>query len=59
MFKQAALSVVGESATGIVETKDPNNVALDGALARRLDGIGDAAQKAALSEARMSARTIC
>src|SRR5579863_8307882 len=52
-FKQTALSFVGEPVTRI-ETQDPGDVALGGALARALDGIDDAAQKAALREARLS-----
>jgi len=59
MFKQAALNFVGEPATRIAETKDPGDVALDGALVRQRNGIDDAAQKAALREARLSAGTIC
>ena len=59
MFKQAALKFVGEPVTGIAETKDPGDVALDGALVRQRNGIDDAAQKAALREARLSAGTIC
>jgi len=62
MFKQAALNFVGEPAIGIAETKapgDPGDVALDGALVRQRNGIDDAAQKAALREARLSAGTIC
>jgi hypothetical protein len=61
-FKQAALNFVGEPATGIAETKvsgDPGDVPLDGALVRQRNGIDDAAQKAALREARLSAGTIC
>jgi hypothetical protein len=58
MFKQAALNFVGEPATGIVETKDSDDVALDGALVRQGNGIDDAAQKAVLREARLSAGTI-
>jgi hypothetical protein len=57
IFKQAALSFVGESAIWIAETKDPGDVALDGALMRQLNGIDDAAQKAAPSAAMRSART--
>ena len=59
MFKQAALNFVGEPGTGITETKDPGDVALDGALVRQRNGIDHAAQKAALREARLSAGTIC
>jgi hypothetical protein len=59
MFKQAALKFVGEPVTGIAETKDPGDVALDGALVRQRNGIDDAAQKAALREARLSAAMIC
>ena len=59
MFEQAALNFVGEPGTGMVETKSPGDVALDGALARQLNGIDDAAQKAAPRESRFRARTIC
>ncbi len=59
MFKQAALNFVGEPATGIAETKDPGDVALDGALVRQLNGIDDAVQKAAPGEARLATGTIC
>jgi hypothetical protein len=59
MFKQAALKFVREPATVIAETKDPGDVALDGALVRQRDGIEDPAQKAALREARLSAGTKC
>jgi hypothetical protein len=59
MFKQAALNFVGEPATRIAETKDPGDVPLDGALVRHLNGVDDAAQKAALRRARLSARTTC
>jgi hypothetical protein len=59
MFKQAPLDFVGEPATGIAETKDAGDVALDGAAVRQCDGIDDAAQKAALREARLFAGTIC
>jgi hypothetical protein len=59
MFKQAALNFVGEPATGIIETKDPDDIALDRALVRQGNGIDDAVQKATLREARLSARTIC
>ena len=59
MFKQAALNFVGEPVTGIAETKDPCDVALDGALVRQRNGIDDAAQKAALRGPRLSAGTIC
>ena len=58
MFKQAALNFVGEPATGIAETKDPGDVALDGALVRQRNGIDDAAQKAARG-ATLSAGTTC
>ena len=57
MFKQSALDCVGESAVGIVETKDPGDVALDGAPVRQLEGIDDAAQKTAPRAARRSARS--
>jgi len=59
MIKQAALNFVGEPATGIAETKDPGDVALDGALVRQGNGIDDAAQKPALREAGLSAGAIC
>ena len=59
MFKKAALNLVGEPATGIAETKDPGDVALDGALVRLRNGIEDAAQKAALPKDRLSAGTMC
>ena len=59
MFKQAALNFVGEPGIGIAETKDPGDVALDGALVRQRNGIDDAAQKAVLREARLSAGTRC
>jgi len=62
MFKQAALNFVGEQATGIAvaePARDPGDVALDGALVRQRNGIDNAAQKAALREARLSAGTIC
>ena len=59
MFKQAALNFVSEPATGIAETKDPGDVALDGTLVRQRNGIDDAAQKPALRETRLSAGTIC
>ena len=59
MFIKAALSFVGEPATGTAETKVPGDGALDGPLVRRLDGIDDSAQKAAPREDRLSARTIC
>ena len=62
MFKQTALNFVGEPATGIAVTKvpgDPGDFAIGRALARALDGIDDAAQKATLREARLSAGTIC
>ena len=58
MLKQTALDFVGEPVTRI-ETKDPGDVALGGALVRQLNGIESAAQKAALREPRLSARTIC
>jgi len=59
MVKQAAFNLVGEPATGIAETKGSGDVALGGALVRGLNSIDDAAQKAALRAARLSARTIC
>jgi hypothetical protein len=59
MLKQAALKFVGEPVTGIAETQDPGDVALDGALVRQRNGIDDAAQKAALREASLAAGTIC
>jgi hypothetical protein len=57
-FKQAALNFVGEPAIGTAETKDPGDIALDSALVRQRKGIDDAAQTAALREARLSAGTI-
>jgi len=57
MFKQASLDIVGEAAAGIVETKDPDDVALDGALVRQRNSLGDTAQKAAQRKARLTART--
>jgi hypothetical protein len=56
MLKQAALSFVGEPATGIAETKGAGELALDSALVRPRNGIDDAAQKAALREARLCFR---
>jgi|AmaraimetFIIA100_FD_contig_111_114715_length_758_multi_8_in_0_out_0_2 hypothetical protein len=61
MLKQAALHFVGEPVIGIAETKvpgDPGDVALDGALARALDGIDDAAQQAAPSRGGFAAGTM-
>jgi hypothetical protein len=61
MFKKAALDFVGEPVTGIAETKvpgDPGDVALGGTLARALDGIDNAAQKAALRRSGLAARTL-
>lgn len=49
MLKQAALDFVSEPAIGTeLRAEDADDVALSGALARPLDGIDDAAQKAAL-----------
>ena len=58
MFKQAALDFVGKPATGIAQTKDPSDVALNGALVRQCHGIDDAAQETALREAGLFARMI-
>src|SRR5262249_34476231 len=61
MLKKAALDFVGEPVTGIAETKvpgDPGDVALGRALARALDGIDNAAQKAAPRRGGLAARTL-
>jgi hypothetical protein len=58
MLKQAAFTCVVEPATGIAETKGPGDIAFDGALVRQLNGIDDAAQKAAPRDDRLSARTM-
>jgi hypothetical protein len=53
MFKKAALDFVGESAIGTeteTSAEEAGDVALGGTLARALDGIDNAAQKAALRQ---------
>jgi hypothetical protein len=48
MLKQAALHFIGEPAIGTeTSAEDASDLALDGALARALDGVEDPAQKAA------------
>jgi hypothetical protein len=59
MLKQAALDFVGEPAIGTeTSAEEAGDVALGGTLARALDGIDNAAQKAALGRSGFAARTL-
>jgi len=59
MFKKAALDFVGEPAIGTeTSAEEAGDVALGGTLARALDGIDNAAQKAALRRSGLAGRTL-
>jgi hypothetical protein len=59
MLKQAALDFVSEPAIGTeIRAEDADDIALSGALARPLDGIDDAAQKAAPRRGGLAAGTM-
>jgi hypothetical protein len=55
MLKHAALHFVGEPVIGTEAANDAGDFAIGGALARALDSIEDAAQKAALRTGGLAA----
>jgi hypothetical protein len=60
MLKQAALHFVGEAAIGSeMSAEHAGDLAIDGALARALDGIDNEAQQAAPRMGWLAAGTIC
>jgi hypothetical protein len=58
MLKQTALNFVGEPVIGTETAKDTGDFAIGGALARALDSIEDAAQKAAPRTGGLAAGTM-